>query len=125
MEQPYVRKPYERERVITTVEGESATDTQYGNDTDVNKIVARFSRTGQWPDDAGVTQGEFCDVTDLQGDLTAILERGKDALAEIEKLKAKQSEDNKAQAEENRKLADEYRKLRESAEQNLAPKEPE
>lgn len=79
-----LRKPWERERSITEFEGESQTDTSSGNDTDVNHIVARFARTGQLP--PATREGYFGDVTHLQGDLTEMIERGKAAQKELERL---------------------------------------
>jgi len=75
---PYVRRPWERHRTITVVEGESKTDTSFGNETNINKIIARFSRTGILPADQG-GQPQYADVTHLQKDLTEIIEDGRAA----------------------------------------------
>jgi len=118
--EPLIRKPLSRVRQVTDIPGESKTDTQFGNETDVNKIVARFKRDGEFfntnPD-----AGEYCDVSNLQGDLTAIIERGREALEEINTLRANQAKLSKEQEAENAKLAEEYRQLRKTQEEALAP----
>lgn len=63
-------------RYITVIEGESATDTSMGNDTDINNIVARFDRTGILP--SATTQPIYADVTALQGELTELINEARD-----------------------------------------------
>jgi len=121
MENPVIRKPLSRVRQVTEIPGESRTDTQFGNETDVNKIVARFRRTGELPNSNVAGTGEYCDVTNLQGDLTEIIEKGREALEEINAIKANQAKLSKEQEAENAKLADEYRQLRKQQEAALAP----
>lgn len=75
-EKPLPRSPNSRTRYITTVEGPSATDTSHGNDTDINKIVARFDRTGQLPD--GKNNGQYVDCTPFNRDLTDLLDHAQD-----------------------------------------------
>lgn len=88
---PDILKPWQRKRVIVNLEGQKLqVDTSMGNDTDVNNIVARFARTGQLP--ANPNPPQYADVSGLQGDLTEMLQRGKDAAAELERAQATQAE---------------------------------
>lgn len=89
-EKPKINKPWERERKITDLEGQqSKVDRSHGNDTDVNKIVARFSRTGVLPGNPEAAQ--YADVSNLQEDLTDLMERVKTATAELNQAKAEQA----------------------------------
>ncbi|AXL15131.1 internal scaffolding protein [Microviridae sp.] len=83
---PGLRKPYERVRTITKVEGESMTDPSFANDTDVNTIVSRFARTGVMPPGK---EGQFADVSGLQKDLTDLIEEGKQATSELRNARDK------------------------------------
>lgn len=104
---PVVKKPWQRTRQFADLEDQiKKTDDSQGNDTDVNNIVARFARTGQLP--PSTAEPFYGDVSNLQGDLTEIIQRGEDAKAELAKLQqeqqaqeAKDLEDQKAQAEAN------------------------
>lgn len=53
-------------------EGESLTQEHLFDQTDVNQIVEAFTRTGQLP--AATRQGYYEDVSELNGDLTGLLE---------------------------------------------------
>lgn len=123
MKRPHIRKPWERHRSITSLEGqESKTDFSFGNDTDVNRIVARFARTGQMPEPT--REATYADVTALQGDLTDIMEKGK--LAQ-EALKVLNAEKQKAEGEELDRLkaaAKELEELRSSTNQPGAEGDP-
>ena len=81
---PYIRRYWERCRTITKIEGESRTQATDGNETDVNKIMARFTRTGHMP--LATKEAQYADVTELQSDMTEILERGRQAFKEWENL---------------------------------------
>ena len=106
---PYIKKPWERHREHPDLgDNVSMTDKSAGNDTDVNKIVARFSRTGQLPEGQG--QGQFADVTHLQGDLAEMLDRGKDAAKELEELRKKDELTKAEQAEKDRLELEEFRR---------------
>lgn len=124
MDALYIRKPYERQRLITVVEGESATDQSFGNDTDVNRIVARFARTGILPD-ANSAQAQYCDVTNLQADLTELIEKGREAMDELNRVKAENAAKMAEKAKEDAKLAAEYRNYKEKMAETLAPKPEE
>lgn len=63
-----VRPRWHRFRQIAYNDGESMTQQCHKDQTDVNAIVARFDRTGYLPPNTG--QGQYGDVTGLQGDLT-------------------------------------------------------
>lgn len=121
MDTLYIRKPYERQRLITVVEGESATDQSFGNDTDVNRIVARFARTGILPD-ANSAQAQYCDVTNLQADLTELIEKGREAMDELNRVKAENAAKMAEKAKEDAKLAAEYRSYKEKMAETLEPK---
>lgn len=94
---PTIRKPWERQRVITPVGETSCTDTSFGNDTDINNIVARFARTGQMPPPQ--KEPKYADVTGLQGDLTEMLQKGKEATEAYKKLMREAEENNKNKTE--------------------------
>lgn len=79
---PTIRKPWERHRSVTKIEGDSVTDTSFGNDTDINHIVARCTRSGIWPpipDDL-----VYEDVTNLQKPLDQLITDSKQAIANLE-----------------------------------------
>lgn len=113
-QKPAIKKPWERERKITDLEGQqSKVDRSHGNDTDVNKIVARFSRTGVLPGNPEAAQ--YADVTNLQEDLTDLMERVKTATAELNAAKAEQAAreaEQKAQDAARLKAYDEAEKLK-------------
>ena len=81
-----VRKYYEPYRVITDCSGESMTDTSFGNDTNINRIIARFKRDPDAIPPQDPTNLHYEDVTGLQGDLTETIQRAKDAQKEINRL---------------------------------------
>ena len=83
-----IRTPYARSRVVTPVPGESQTDSSFGNDTDVNNIVERFARTGQFPGAVNPLEPQYGDVTGLQQPLTELIERGRQAAEELKQAKA-------------------------------------
>lgn len=72
---PRVRPPWCRvaERV-SFVGHPSMTQQSHSDQTDVNAIVARFERTGQMPI-GNRGQGQYADVTGLQGDLCELAMR--------------------------------------------------
>ena len=77
---PYIRKPWERHRVVTVTEGDSKTDTSFGNETNINNIISRFARTGILPG-SGDKQPQYEDVTHLQVGLTQLINDGNEAQA--------------------------------------------
>lgn len=85
---PFVRPPWCRERLVTVIEGESATDRSHGNQTDVNAIVERFKRTGILP--PPTKQGQYMDCTGLQGDLTELINKSREAIRSLEELQQQQ-----------------------------------
>lgn len=93
-----IRSPYQRVRTPLDFSGEpSVTDTSFGNDTDVNNIVAKFHRTGVMPTPPGSDNCEYADVTGLQKDLTTLIAESN---AAIDKLKQEQKKNNEAQQRE-------------------------
>ena len=105
-----IKKPLERERVQIRYQGDrskTVTDRSFGNDTDVNKIVARFARTGEFPGDNN--PGQFADVTGLQGELTDLIGESREAL---EKYKTAEKALEAKQAEQIVKNAEELEQLR-------------
>ena len=105
---PLIRKPWHRGRMPTDL-GEQTlrVDASQGNDTDVNRIVARFARTGELPSPRGNPQ--YADVTALQGDLTEMIERGKLAAEELAQLEQKQRDEQETKAKND---AEELAKLK-------------
>lgn len=103
---PVIRKPWERSRVTLDLEGQvNKTDTSFGNDTDVNKIVERFKRTGVFPvPPPDQPEAQYADVSGLQTDLTEALEKGRQAREELARV--------------NKQMAD----LQEAEKQNAADK---
>jgi len=94
-----IRNAYNTIRVPTIIEGESKTQAVFGNDTDVNRIMERFTRTGVMPP---VTQEpQYADVTDLQQDLQEILRKGDEAKLRYEELKL-EAEKRKNEYEQQR-----------------------
>lgn len=63
---------------VLTNQYPSNTIDSAGNDTDINLIMERFSRTGILPE--ATQQPQYGDVVDLQGDLTEIHQRAREAL---------------------------------------------
>lgn len=121
-EAPLIKKPYQRQRVYVDFTGvESVTDTSFGNDTDVNNIVARFSRTGELPQNTST--GQYCDVTNLQEDLTVLLQRSKDALAELDLLKANKAKEEAQTALDNAEKARQFDELIKKQAEALKPAE--
>lgn len=55
------------------------TDTSHGNDTDVNKIIARFERTGILPQPT--QQPAYADCTPFNRDLTELIGDSEDIQA--------------------------------------------
>lgn len=85
----------DRRRTVTPV-GESVTDTSFGNDTDINKIVEKFHRTGEMlPIDENQV---YQDVTNLQGDLAEMLTKTAEVRAQLETAKHERDELAKQQA---------------------------
>lgn len=72
---PTLRMRGQSTRYITIIPGESKVDASQGNDTDINKVVERFTRTGVLPEPTRPPQ--YIDCTDLQGDLTEMLEKAR------------------------------------------------
>lgn len=100
------RKPFTRERSIQPVDPESKTDRSQGNETDVNKIIARFARTGALP--PPTREPQYADVTGLQKELTVLIEEGKEALGRVKDAqeehiaKLRQQQHDKVQAMQDR-----------------------
>lgn len=117
---PRIRKPWERERTYTKTYGESRTQTVFGNETDVNAIMARFTRTGIMPPARGEPQ--YADVTELQQDMTEALEAGKQAQIRYtdlqEQIKQRKQEIKNKKDEELKQLRSEQK---EPAEQPAPP----
>lgn len=80
------RHPYARERVQTQIIGESMTHQSHHDGCDVNQIMARYSRTGEMPPGR---PGQFADVSNLQGDLTTLIEKARETSAEVKRRSRK------------------------------------
>lgn len=107
------RKPWARERLVTVVEGESATAVHMLQETDINNIVEKFHRTGLMP--PANRDAQYGDVTALQGDLTETLNKTAATLQTVSDYAAETAE--RAEAEQAALLAQQqadaeaYRKL--------------
>jgi hypothetical protein len=110
-----VKKQYQRNAVRMEVYGESKTQNNQKDETDINAIVRRYKRTGVLPN--GGREPQYRDVTGLQGsDLgTVIL----DTRQRIDDARTKLFEDRrekaKAAAEQAEKDAAELKAFREAA----------
>lgn len=80
---PFVRNPFHRLRVQTFPVGESMTQQQHGESVDVNRIVKRYTETGQIPT-PNAARAQYADVTELQGDTTELINRSRDTLVRVE-----------------------------------------
>lgn len=107
---PEIRKPFQRVRYQVDVSGaESVVDRSFGNDTDVNKIVARFTRDPDGMPEQGEQQ--YGDVTGIQGDLDKLIDRSRAAAAEYAQAE-KELESRQAEIiAQNAKKAAELEKL--------------
>ncbi len=102
MKTPKVRQPLSRTRSITDMgENPMKTDTSQGNDTDVNRIVARFARTGTLPNNT--REPQYGDVTELQGDLTELIQKGEDGKTKLRELKEHEKREKDLQQEKREK----------------------
>lgn len=98
---PYIRRQWERVRTVTPTSSESRTSKSLGDDTNVNKIVARFSRTGIMPQPT--RPAVYADVTHLQQlDLTQLIENAREAKTNLEQLNEEKNRRLK-EAQENAK----------------------
>lgn len=103
-----IQRWYSAPRVSTYVGGESRVDDSFGNDTDVNKIVERFARTGSLPEPE--TRPIYDDVTALQGDLTDLLAQQKDAMEKLAAIQQEQQDLQAAQREQDKKDLEDFKK---------------
>lgn len=116
MTKPEIRKPWHTGKAETIPFPEKGkTDASFGNDTDVNKIVARFARTGMLPEGQ---QGQYEDVTALQGDLAQMICDSRNALNELKTAKENAEKEKESQIKE--KLA-KLENLEKQLEEKLEP----
>ena len=115
-----------RRRVYLDLTGqEKKVDDSSGNDTDVNRIVERYQRTGKMPEGPSVPP-VYMDVTDMQGDLTEIIEKGKEAQKTLTELKNADQAKVKQAAEDNVALQKRIQELETLlAAEDSAPGQPE
>lgn len=117
---PHIRKPFDRERSITQFEGESKVDNSFGNDTNINHIIARFTRTGILP--TPTTEPQYGDVTHLQKDLTQLIDEGRSAAARArEAIQQQQRDAKEKQSQETQKLMQRVKELEALQAQSTAP----
>lgn len=84
-----VREAHIRMRVPFVVTGESLTTQSHADSCDINKVMARFDRTGALPE--GRQGGQYADVTHLQSDFTELVNKSRAVSAEVrDKIRAKQ-----------------------------------
>lgn len=115
---PNIRKPLSRERLITVITGDSMVNAGFGNETDVNHIVERFTRTGYMPDTSEMAQ--YADVTELQRDFTDLIEESRAIQDKFndyqEKQSAKKRELKENALNENEKLREQIAELQNQSE---------
>lgn len=105
-----IRKPYSRSRSSISFQGvESVTDRTFGNDTDVNKIIARCKRTGEPLPDVG--PGQYTDCTNLQKDLSVLINEAKQTLDEYAKAQAEHTAEVARKAESDAAKAKQFDEL--------------
>ena len=110
------------ERVTAKHDGESKTDQSQGNETNINNIVARFTRTGIMPGDG--REGQFADVTGLQRDLATLITESRATLDELELMDSERARAEQAKnAEQLEELQNRVREL-ESPQPSSPPLEP-
>ena len=123
---PIIKKPWQRNRLIVDLEGqEFKVDTSFGNDTDVNNIVKRFQRTGVMPEAENADKGQFADVTNLQEDLTGLLERVETAKAEVAAAETALQQKEAEKAANDAQRLKEYDELRQKQQAENAPPDTE
>lgn len=104
------KSPYDRQRVISVIHGESMTHQDHAESCNINVIVNQFARTGIIPPDPRGRVPQYGDVSHLNEDLTSLINTARDgnlARAEIlskrEAAKAKQLAAEKAELEQLRR----------------------
>lgn len=119
-----IRKPYSRTRSVISFEGvDSVTDDSFGNDTDVNKIIARCRRTGEELPDNG--PGQFTDCTNLQKDLSVLINEAKQTLDEYAKQQAEQAAEVARKAASDAEKAQQFDELMKKQAEIMKPAEQE
>lgn len=105
-----IRKPRERERWVSPITGESLTDTSHGNDTDINHIVARCTRTGLWP--PVPDEAIYADVSNLQKPLDQLMQEAREAIEELNRI-PEPSEQEKGEIDHYQDMLNRYDALEE------------
>lgn len=98
----FVRDPNQRLRVQSVPEGESMTLQSEASACDINEIIARYDRDGLLP--AARMDGQYGDVSDLNGDFGDLLNKSIAALSAFNEANA---EFEKRKSADAKKLADE------------------
>ena len=122
-----IRSPYNRTRTPLDFSHEpSVTDTSFGNETDVNNIVARFARTGEIPKPPGSDQCQYADVTGLQKDLTTLIAESNAALDQLKKEQQQNNEKQQREITENAIKAQQLEKMLQEQKESLdaSPDQP-
>lgn len=118
----FVRHPSSRLRITANIVGESLTSQSDLESTDVNNVVRQYTDTGFLPPGKG--EGQFADVTALQGDLTERINYANDvyaqAMAESREFHAKRMAD---EAAEKQRLDAELAEFRKSKQVDSQPTE--
>mgnify|MGYP000154750743 CR=1 FL=1 len=117
----HIRKPtYSERSPIDFSQAESVTDTTFGNDTDVNRIIARCKRTGEPLPDNG--PGQYADCSNLQKDLSTLIDEAKSTLDEYAEQQAKESAKVARNAQTDAEKAKQYDELmKQKAESEQTP----
>lgn len=99
------KSSYDRQRVVTVIEGESMTHQDHAESCNINVIVNQFSRTGVIPPDPRGRVPQYGDVSHLNEDLTSLINVARDGNS------AKDAIVSKRKAAEAKKLADDRAEL--------------
>lgn len=113
---PEVRHPFSRERVFAPLSGESLTHQSHAEACDINRVIKRYDNTGLLP--PGSDQGQYLDVTHLQGDPATLINESRQTLSQVENdVSAHRAAVKKKRKEEQLDLEDEVKRLRDQVSQ--------
>lgn len=82
----FIRHPFSRYRFVSECVGESMTHQSHADACDINNILKRYESSGVMP--TGRSDGQFADVTGLQGDLTEQINKSREVQAAVAKAES-------------------------------------
>lgn len=80
------RHPLSRVRTFAVMEGESMTHQSHRDSSDINNIIRQFDRSGVLP--PATRPAQYGDVSDLNRDLTELIEIGHRGMKELQRVSA-------------------------------------